>query len=159
MGATLLSAGPSWAVHGATPGDFDGDGYRDAVLPAPGADVAGRAGAGAMVVLYGSKSGLSAARRTTITQNTAGVPSSAEEGDAFGTATATADLVVSVPYEDTAEGKDFGLVTVLWGSKGGLTTATRLPLPADTPSHADGARFGLDLAALSLGGNGLRELI
>ncbi|MPY30665.1 VCBS repeat-containing protein [Streptomyces adustus] len=160
MGVTLLSAGPSWAVHGATPGDFNGDGYRDAVLPAPGADVAGRAGAGAVVVLYGSKSGLSAARRTTITQNSAGVPSSAEAGDAFGTATATADLnrdgyadlVVSAPYEDTAEGRNFGLVAVLWGSKGGLTTATQLPLPADTPSHADGARFGLDLAALSLGG-------
>ncbi|MGX1549449.1 FG-GAP repeat protein [Streptomyces adustus] len=160
MGAALLSPGPSWAVHGATPGDFNGDGYRDAVLPAPGADVAGRAGAGAVVALYGSKSGLSAARRTTITQNSAGVPSSAEAGDGFGTATATADLnrdgyadlVVSAPYEDTAEGRNFGLVTVLWGSRGGLTTATRLPLPADTPSHADGARFGLDLAALSLGG-------
>ncbi|MFG2810455.1 FG-GAP repeat protein [Streptomyces massasporeus] len=54
------------------PGDVNGDGYRDAVLPAPGANVAGKAGAGAVVVLYGAKSGLSASRRADITQNTGG---------------------------------------------------------------------------------------
>lgn len=78
---TLVPAAPAAAVHGAVPGDFNGDGYRDAVLPAPGADVAGQQAAGAVVVLYGSASGLSATRRKTITQNTAGVPRSAEPFD------------------------------------------------------------------------------
>ncbi|MET9578619.1 integrin alpha [Streptomyces massasporeus] len=71
MGAPLLTATPA-AAHGAMPGDVNGDGYRDAVLPAPGANVAGKAGAGAVVVLYGAKSGLSASRRADITQNTGG---------------------------------------------------------------------------------------
>lgn len=57
-------------MHGAVPGDFNGDGDRDAVLPAPGANVSGKEAAGAVVVLYGSASGLSATSRKTITQNT-----------------------------------------------------------------------------------------
>ena len=138
VGGTLLPAGPAFAVHGAVPGDFNGDGYRDAVLPAPGATVAGKEEAGAVVVLYGSASGLSATRRKTITQNTPGVPSSSEAWDMFGSATATADLnrdgyadlVVSAPYEDTADGTDAGLVTVLWGGRNGLTTATGNWCPA-----------------------------
>lgn len=69
MGGALLPATPAAAVHGAVPGDFNGDGYRDAVLPAPGADVAGKEAAGAVVVLHGSKSGLAASRRTTITRS------------------------------------------------------------------------------------------
>ncbi|WP_329254074.1 FG-GAP-like repeat-containing protein [Streptomyces sp. NBC_01478] len=153
-GGSLLPAAPAFAVHGAVPGDFNGDGYRDAVLPAPGADVAGKEAAGAVVILYGSSSGLSATHRKTITQNTAGVPGTAEAGDWFGGSTATADLnrdgygdlVVSAPYEDTARGKDAGLVTVLWGGKNGLTTATDLPAPSDYLE-----RFGIDLSALSIG--------
>ncbi|MEU9572513.1 hypothetical protein AB0D62_22135 [Streptomyces massasporeus] len=44
MGASLLTATPATA-HGAAPGDINGDGYRDAVLPTPGANVAGMSGA------------------------------------------------------------------------------------------------------------------
>ncbi|CAL9673190.1 hypothetical protein SUDANB105_07672 [Streptomyces sp. enrichment culture] len=52
MGAPLLAVAPAGAVHGAVPGDVNGDGFRDAVLPAPGANVYGKAGAGAVVVLW-----------------------------------------------------------------------------------------------------------
>ncbi|MGP2438419.1 VCBS repeat-containing protein [Streptomyces sp. JW3] len=153
MSGPLVSVTPAAAVHGAVPGDFNGDGYRDAVLPAPGANVAGKQGAGAVVVLYGSKSGLATSRRATLTQNTAGIPGTAEAHDGFGTATATedlnrdgyADLVVSAPYEDTAAGKDAGAVTVLWGSKKGLTSGTGLP------AATAGGYYGLDVAALSTG--------
>src|SRR5689334_2099264 len=92
VGGVLLPAVPAVAVHGAVPGDFNGDGFRDAVLPAPGANVSGKEGAGAVVVLYGSASGLSTSHRKTITQNTTGVPGVSEAGDGFGSATATADL-------------------------------------------------------------------
>ncbi|MER5276283.1 FG-GAP-like repeat-containing protein [Streptomyces sp. NPDC002809] len=161
MGAPLLSATPAAAVHGAVPGDFNGDGYSDAVLPAPGANVAGKQGAGAVVVLYGSKSGLSTSRRATITQNTAGVPGAAETNDGFGAATATADLnrdgyadlVVSTPYEDTTQGQDAGTVTVLWGGKKGLTAGTYLP------ATTAGKYYGLDIAALGSGPGAKTEVL
>ncbi|MFE2069088.1 FG-GAP-like repeat-containing protein [Streptomyces sp. NPDC059467] len=154
VGGVLLPAVPAAAVHGAVPGDFNGDGYRDAVLPAPGANVSGKEAAGAVVVLYGSASGLSTSRRKTITQNTAGVPGVSEAYDRFGAATATADLnrdgyadlVVGTPYEDTSKGTDSGAVTVLWGSRSGLTSGTDLPSPSSAPSH-----YGEDIAALGLG--------
>ncbi|MGW3283707.1 VCBS repeat-containing protein [Streptomyces sp. NPDC001002] len=157
IGGALVPAAPASAVHGAVPGDFNGDGYRDVVLPAPGANVSGKEAAGAVVVLYGSKTGLAAARRKTLTQNTAGIPGTAEAYDRFGAATATtdlnrdgyADLVVTSPYEDTTKGTDAGTVTVLWGSKSGLTSGTDLPTPAkaaDDPTY-----YGLDVAAQSTG--------
>ncbi|BAU87878.1 hypothetical protein SLA_7012 [Streptomyces laurentii] len=161
VGAPLLSAEPAAATHGAVPGDFNGDGYRDAVLPAPGAYVAGHQRAGAVVVLYGSKSGLSTSRRAVVTQNSAGVPGAAELGDGFGSATATADLngdgyadlVVSAVGEDTPQGQDSGMVTVLWGSGTGLTSGTVLPTP-----HP-GTYFGLDVAALSTGPGAKTEVL
>ncbi|MEU0028556.1 VCBS repeat-containing protein [Streptomyces sp. NPDC006335] len=150
----LLPVTPAAAVHGGVPGDFNGDGYKDAVLPAPGADVSGKEGAGAVVVLYGSSSGLAASRRKTITQNTSGVPGTAERGDGFGTATATADLnrdgyadlVVGSPLEDSSKGTDAGAVTVLWGSRSGLAGGTDLPSPS-----GETTRYGQDIAALSTG--------
>lgn len=158
VGGVLLPAVPAAAVHGAVPGDFNGDGYRDAVLPAPGANVSGKTAAGAVVVLYGSASGLSATHRKTITQNTAGVPGTSEAYDSFGAATATADLnrdgyadlVVTTPYEDTSKGTDAGAVTVLWGSRNGLTSGTDLPTPATAAQEPK--YYGLDVAALSTGG-------
>ncbi|MGW0825070.1 VCBS repeat-containing protein [Streptomyces sp. NPDC002845] len=162
IGAALLPAGTAVAVHGAVPGDFNGDGYRDAVLPAPGADVAGREEAGKVVVLYGSRSGVSPNRRKTISQNTPGVPGTSEKGDHFGAATATADLnrdgyadlVVSAPYEDNAKGRDAGVVTVLWGSRYGLTKGMNLSSPSSRPLY-----FGLDLAAVSGGSDARTEVL
>ncbi|MEU3546968.1 FG-GAP repeat protein [Streptomyces longwoodensis] len=154
LGGALLPAAPAAAVHDAAPGDFNGDGYRDAVLSAPGANVAGKEGAGAVVVLYGAKAGLSPTRRAVITQNSAGVPDAAEASDAFGSSTATADLdrdgyadlVVGTPYEDTALGTDAGSVTVLWGGPNGLAGGTDLPTPETDPAF-----YGLDVTVRTVG--------
>src|SRR5690348_8860073 len=51
------------AVKPAKPGDFNGDGYRDLAIGAPNAKVGKAAKAGAVAVAYGSKKGLSTARR------------------------------------------------------------------------------------------------
>ncbi|WP_189697873.1 FG-GAP-like repeat-containing protein [Streptomyces chromofuscus] len=163
IAGTLLPAAPAAAVHAAAPGDFNGDGYRDAVLPAPGANVAGKDAAGAVVVLYGSPSGLSASRRKTITQNTFGVPGSVEPYDRFGASTATADLnrdgyadlVVGSPYEDTAYGVNSGVVMVLWGGRDGLGRGTVLPPPA-AGANQD---YGLDVAAISLGAGARTQVL
>jgi hypothetical protein len=153
VGALLVPAAPVAAVHGAVPGDFNGDGYRDAVLPAPGADIAGQTAAGAVVVLYGSSSGYRAGRHQTITQNSPGVPGTPEGWDRFGAATATADLnrdgyadlVVGSPFEDVAPYDNTGMVTVLWGGRGGLGRGTNLPVPAGREHH------GIDLAVVGTG--------
>jgi hypothetical protein len=81
-------------------------------------------------VVYGSANGLNTTKRQVFSQNSAGVPGSAETDDAFGSALSTADLdrdgyadlVVGVGSEDTADGgEESGLVEVLWGGAKGLS--------------------------------------
>ncbi|WP_245173384.1 FG-GAP-like repeat-containing protein [Streptomyces aureus] len=72
--------------------DFNGDGYRDVAVGAPGAANGSVDAAGAVVVLYGSANGLAASHRTVITQATSGIPGTPEEWDRFGTAVTSADI-------------------------------------------------------------------
>lgn len=149
-GATVVS-GQAAAKPIAAPADFNGDGYRDVVVPAPMAKAGGKDGAGAVVVLYGAKSGVTPSRKAVITQNTAGVPDSAETDDGFGSSVAYADLnndgyselIVTAPGEDVGTAKEAGNVTVLWGGKSGLSAASTLPVPR--VAHG---RYGLDVAAV-----------
>jgi hypothetical protein len=53
-------------------GDFDGDGFDDLVVGAPGEGLGGEVDAGGVNVIYGSGSGLSAAGDRRFTQNTGG---------------------------------------------------------------------------------------
>lgn len=144
----LPGSAAAWPLS--APGDINGDGYRDVVLPAPGATVAGERGAGAVVVLYGSSTGVSAKRRAVVTQNSTGVPGAAEADDRFGFSTALADLdrdgytdlVVGTPGEDRGTARDAGMVSVLWGSASGLSAGVNLPTPVET-----GRGAGRDVAA------------
>jgi hypothetical protein len=147
----LAPATPAAAIHGAVPGDFDGDGYRDVVLPIPTARIGDGVGLGAVVVLYGSANGVSAGgRRQVITELSPGVPAEVAESASFGQATATADLnrdgyadlVIGAPRG----GDSTGTVTVMWGSRNGLRQGTLLPKPVSYFSN-----YGEDVAALSAG--------
>jgi hypothetical protein len=160
-GAVSALPGTASAAPIATPGDINGDGYADAVLPAPGATVNGHPDAGAIVVLYGSAHGVSAGHRSVITQNTSGVPGTAERADAFGTSTAVADLngdgyadiVVGAPGEDIGATADAGLVTVLWGGKKGIRSGVVLPTSEDAvPAETTGSA-GWDVAAVPAHGD------
>jgi hypothetical protein len=168
--AALLVAGltplaltaPASAATAKYHDDFNGDGYRDLVTAAPSATVGGQTYAGAVVVTYGSKSGISAARRTVVTQNTSGIPGTAEHGDSFGSALASgdlnsdgyADLVVSAPGEDLGTDADGGTVIIVWGGASGLSGGRTSADPAPTTHD----RFGQSLAVGDFSGDGRPDL-
>ncbi|MFE5094826.1 VCBS repeat-containing protein [Streptomyces sp. NPDC056638] len=112
--------------------DFDGDGYTDVAVAAPGGTVNGRPGAGYFAVVYGMAEGPNGVKRQVISQDRYGIPGTAEAGDRFGSHLTAADLdgdgftdlVVGAPGEDIGSARDVGLHTVLWGGSGGLATAT-----------------------------------
>src|SRR5919198_518120 len=104
--------------------DFNGDGFADLAVGVPGEDLAGNTFAGAVNVLYGSSTGLTATGNQFWTQDSTGVAGSAETRDDFGFSLAAAnfgkssqaDLAVGVPGEDLAGNTFAGAVNVLYGS-------------------------------------------
>ncbi|WP_194858885.1 FG-GAP-like repeat-containing protein [Streptomyces sp. SUK 48] len=157
-----VTAGSGTAAGKRPPTDFNGDGYGDFAVTAPAARLNGKWRVGAVAVLYGSARGVSADRRTTLTQDTSWVPGAAENGDLFGAATTAGDfdhdgytdLAVGTPMEDVGTDVDGGLVQIMWGSAKGLASATTIPDPA--PAAHD--RFGASLAAGDFDGDGRTDL-
>lgn len=136
-------------------GDFDFDGREDLAIGAPGAIVDGRAGAGAITVLYGTGI-LNPALAERFDQATPGVAGMPEVGDAFGSSLAVGDflggeltgcdLAVGVPGEDF-ERTDDGVVHVLFGCRPGDGLSTMGSAILDALAPFDGAAFGASLAA------------
>ncbi|AZM51675.1 esterase [Streptomyces sp. WAC 01529] len=156
------------AAHAGTPGgthaddrnsDFNGDGYEDVLVGAPGATVSGHKGAGLVTVQYGSTRGIGTSNAARFSQSTSGVAGAAEAGDGFGKAVATGDLdgdgyddaVVGIPGEDIDDQADAGGVAILWGSKSGLTGSASDWLQTQEPTK--GEQFGVGLAAAHLTGD------
>ncbi|QEU96163.1 FG-GAP-like repeat-containing protein [Streptomyces kanamyceticus] len=133
--------------------DFNGDGYEDVLVGAPGATVSGQKGAGLVTVQYGSTRGIGTSNVARFSQSTAGVAGAAEAGDGFGKAVASGDLdgdgyddaIVGIPGEDIGDTADAGGVAILWGSKNGLTGAASDWLQTQEPTK--GEQFGVGLAA------------
>ncbi|MET7456795.1 hypothetical protein ABZT03_33900 [Streptomyces sp. NPDC005574] len=162
LSASLLASGltPLVAVHAeaaaGTPGDINKDGYRDVVVSAPDAKVAGHAKAGAVVILYGTSHGIDPARRTVVTQNSTGIPGAAEAGDRFGAAVVVydlnrdgySDLVVGAPGEDVSGDDGGGSVTVVYGTASGPTKGKLVHDP--WPSSHDA--YGRTLAVATFNG-------
>jgi hypothetical protein len=147
-------------------GDFDGDGYDDLAVGVSGEDVGSVESAGAVNVIYGSASGLTASGNQFWHQNSSGIADVAETYDYFGSALATGDfdgdgyddLAVGVPREDLGSIHDAGVVNVIYGSASGLDDADNdiwhLDIPGITGSANAVDQFGAALAAGDFNFNG-----
>ncbi len=146
--------------------DFNGDGYRDLAIGAPGAANGTVEEAGSVVVLYGSASSVSTTRRTVITQASAGIPGTAEESDRFGRTVGSADLdrdgyadlLIGVPGEDVDGAESRGSVTVVWGGSGGLKGGASIAPPAGYGDGRTYCRFGMSIATGDMNGDGAPEV-
>lgn len=147
-------------------GDFDGDGFADLAVGAPGRTVHGRVGAGSVTVLYGTRHGLRSRRSWTLSQSTRGVPGGADAHGGFGAALAAGDfngdhrvdLAIGAPRDDIGpDNNDHGSVTVLLGGLKGLST--RGAELWDTGPLAPSSGLGSALTAGDVNGDGRADLV
>lgn len=140
-GAAVVPAGHAEAAAAGVRQDFNGDGYGDLAVAAPSATVNGKARAGYVAVLYGSANGLTGTAKKVYTQDSPGIPGTAEAGDRFGSFLVAADLdgdgytdlQVSADDEQWEQGgiAREGSRTVLWGGPGGLASGKVRPAVGD----------------------------
>jgi FG-GAP repeat protein len=126
--------------------DFNGDGFTDLAVGAPGEDVSGAVDAGAVNVFFGSSTGLRTPSQVLLQDNP-------ETGDGFGAALSAEriskdaffDLVVGAPGENVGGVVDGGAANVFLDTAGDLPSASNRTLLQDNPEVGD--QFGAALVA------------
>ena len=148
-------------------GDFNGDGFGDAAIGAPGETRGGAGGAGMVTVLFGSASGFSGVAES-LHENRRGVPGVAEVGDALGSSLsagdydgdAVDDLAIGIALEDSPTKSDSGAVVVVPGAPSGMAVSESVRVTQNSlfggGSMNDSERFGAALvtADFDLDGKG-----
>ena len=129
-------------------GDFDGDGAYDLAVGVPDETIGGAGAAGVAQVLYGDAGGLSGAGDQVWSEESNGVPGSAETSDSLGFALLAGnfgkgpqgDLAIGTPGQEISGQGGAGWVHVLYGSSGaGLTASNDDVWSQDSPSVLDAA--------------------
>ena len=152
-------------------GDINGDGYDDLVVGVPGEGIGSRDDAGAINILYGSASGITADNDQFFSQNSPGIRGGSEPGDLFGYAVDVFDIdadgyddvIIGVPGEGIGSRNNAGLVHILYGSASGASgdndglfhqNSSGWPGASET-----GDRFGYAVDAADIDGDGIGDLI
>ena len=134
-----------WAL---ATGDFNGDGFADLAVGAPGETIGAASRAGIVHILYGSANGLAAQGNQVFHQDRPGVQETAEGGDTFGWALATgdfngdgfADLAIGAPGEAFgAAGGVGGCAYPVWLSQR-VNDARQSDIPSEPPRGAGNGR-------------------
>ena len=150
-------------------GDLNGDGYADLAIGVP-MKASPVENAGEVVVLYGSKNGLTTTGSQAWTQNSPGISGFEQWGDEFGRSLSIADfngdgfadLAVGVPMDSLSGKAHTGAVNVIHGSAGGLTAAGNQLWSEDVNGMQGQAHpgdlFGFSLAAGDFNRDGYKDL-
>jgi hypothetical protein len=144
--------------------DFDRDGFDDLAIGISREDIGNTVDAGAVAVLYGAPDAVNFGSRSVLL-----LDQLVGADDRFG-ATLTAgdfngdtypDLAIGHPHEN-AGATNAGAVTVVYGSRYGVTGGVRQYWPADVHNlpgePKDFEYFGLSLATADFDGNGIDDL-
>lgn len=147
-------------------GDFNGDGRDDLAIGVP-YETWIQDNCGIVQILYGSSGGLTDTGNQLFRQGAGGITEPEESGDRFGKALAVGDfdgdgyddLAIGAPdenFESPSAMTDAGLVHILHGSSGGLTTTGWQMWSLVAPDDYD--YFGQALTTGDFDGNGYADL-